>query len=162
MIVALSFVHHSTMVLFFCGGLSFLHKHSQLQNFSFPSPQTVSSQPTAVPALVCSQNPTLQYSAFTTTSGHPSQAGACRVVAWTICTGLTLSCLPQTALLWAPKGPFCSSWTLHWWGGFHRCKNLSSPSAPCQGLRSHHSSYPLPFPFFLSYLVLWGSFLSFY
>ena len=79
--VALSFVHHSTMVLFFCDGLSFLHKHSQLQNFSLPSPQTVSSQPIAVTFLVCSRNPTLQYSASTTTSGHPSPAGACRVVA---------------------------------------------------------------------------------
>ena len=81
MMVALSFVHHSTMVLFFCGGLSFLHKHSQLQNFSLQSPHSVSSQPTVVPFLVCSQNPTLQYSASMTTSGHLSQAGACRVVA---------------------------------------------------------------------------------
>lgn len=61
--VALPFVHHSTMVLFFCDGLSFRHKHSQLQNFSLPSPQTVSSQPTAVPSHVLS-NPHVAVCSF--------------------------------------------------------------------------------------------------
>ena len=39
MVVTLLFAHHSTMALFFCGSLGFLHEHSQLQR---------SSQPTAV------------------------------------------------------------------------------------------------------------------
>ena len=42
----------------------------------------------------------------------PSQAGARRAVARTICVGLSLSCLQQTscwALLRAPKLPFCPS-----------------------------------------------------
>ena len=50
-VAALPFVHHSTMALCFHGRLGFLHKHSQLQIFSLPSLQAVSSQPTAVLSL---------------------------------------------------------------------------------------------------------------
>ena len=129
--VALSFVHHSTMVLFFSDGLSFLHKHSQLQNFSLPAPQTVSSQSTVVPSRVLS-NPHVRVHSF-----HDHQ--------WTPISGWGMqgcsanhlhrsqTSLPQTTLLWAPEVPFCSSWTLHWWGGFYRFRNLSSPSLHARG-----------------------------
>ena len=49
-----------------------------------------------------------QHLALICTSGYPSQAETCRVVTWTICVGLTLSCLPQTScwtLLRVPEPP---------------------------------------------------------
>ena len=49
--VAQLFVCHSMMALLFCSSLGFLHKHSHLWSSSLPSPQAVSSQPTAVPSL---------------------------------------------------------------------------------------------------------------
>ena len=46
--VALPFTCHSTMALHFHGGLGFLQEHSQMWSSSLPSPQAVSTQPTAV------------------------------------------------------------------------------------------------------------------
>ena len=48
---ALSFARPSAIAICFCGSLGFLHEHSQLQSSSLPSPQAISSQPTAVPSL---------------------------------------------------------------------------------------------------------------
>ena len=50
-VVALSFAHHSTMVIHFYGSPGFLHEHSQLQIYSLLFLQVVSSQPTAVLSL---------------------------------------------------------------------------------------------------------------
>ena len=49
-IVALALVRHLTMVLHFCSHQGFLHECSQLWSSLLPSPQAVSSQPTAVPS----------------------------------------------------------------------------------------------------------------
>ena len=96
-VVALPFVNHSTMALYFYGGPHFLHEHSWLQISSFLSLQAVSSQPTSVPPQVCYPNSTLQRPVPMHTCGHPSQAGVCKAVAQTSCVSLTLSCLPQTS-----------------------------------------------------------------
>ena len=89
--------YHSTVVPFFYGSLSFLHKHSWLWMTSLSTPQAVSSQSTAVLPRVCSPIPTFQLSAPVCTSGHTSQSGVCRAVAWTVCIDLTLFCLPQVS-----------------------------------------------------------------
>ena len=97
---------HSTIVLHFYGSQGFFCKHSCLQSSSLPSLQAVSSQPTAVLSpSVCSPNTMFQLPAPFCTGGHTSQAWVCRAVAWTICVGLTLSCLPQTWLLCSPLSP---------------------------------------------------------
>ena len=97
---ALSFVCHSTVVLCFCGDLGFLHKHSWLWSSSLPSPQAVSSQPTAVTSLGLLSKPHVPAPSLSAHWQTPSQPGVRRAVAWTICVGLTLSCLPQTGC-WA-------------------------------------------------------------
>lgn len=63
--VALPFARHSTMVLLCCGGLGFVHEHSQLRSSSLLSPQAVSLQPTLVSPRVCSPNPTFHHPAPT-------------------------------------------------------------------------------------------------
>ena len=55
--VVLPPAHHSTVAPCFYGSLGFLHKHSQLQVTSLPSPLAVSSQPTAVLPLGLFSNP---------------------------------------------------------------------------------------------------------
>ena len=94
---ALPLAHHSTMVLHFYGILSFLHKNSRLQISLLLSHQAVSSQPTTVLSLGLFSKPHVPASSPLCTSGHTSQAEACRAVVRTICVSLTLSCLPQTS-----------------------------------------------------------------
>ena len=66
------------------------------------------------------------------------------------------SVLPATGgllgFLWA-EAALCPSWSPCWWGGFPRCRTCSSPSAPCQGCRSHSTSSPLPFTLFFSFIL---------
>ena len=109
--------HHWTIMLHFCHILGFLQEHSWLQSSSLPSPQAFSLQPTSVLSPGLFSKPCIPASAPLSTGGYPSQAGAHRVVAWTICVGLTLSCLPQTRygpLFWASEAPCWSSWSPCW------------------------------------------------
>ena len=46
---------------------------------------------------ICSLNPMSQHAALAHAGGCRSQAKVHRVVAWAICIGLTLSCLPQAS-----------------------------------------------------------------
>lgn len=90
---ALPLVYHSTMVFPFCGNLGFLHEHFPLWSYLFTSPhrQQQSLHP------VCSPNTTFQHPAPTHICGHPSETGVHRAEAWTICIGLSLSCLSPTS-----------------------------------------------------------------
>ena len=76
----------------------FLPQALRLRISSFPSPQAVSSQQQQSSPQICSLNPTFQHPAPVHTGRHKSQAGAHSVVAWTICVGLTLSCLTHRLL----------------------------------------------------------------
>ena len=101
---ALPFTGHSTMVICSCDGWGFLHKHSYLRNSSLSSLQTVSSQPTAVESQGLLSKSHFPVPDPVCPCRHLSQVRVCRAVAWTICVGFTLSCLPPTghcALLWA-------------------------------------------------------------
>lgn len=130
---ALPFTGHSTAVICSCDG--FLHKHSCLG--TPPShPQTVSSQPTAVPlpesALQIS--PSSARPPCVCPCRHLSQVRVCRAVAWTTCVGFAVSCLPD----W----PLCSPLTSrHPYVPADLCMgertslnggNLSLPSTPHQ------------------------------
>lgn len=58
---------------------------------------------------------------------------------------------PVVALSFGPLKLFlCPSWSPHQCGDLAQCKNLSSPSAPSQGCKSHPASSFLPFSFILS------------
>ena len=81
------------------------------------------------------------------TNRHKSQAGVCWSMAWTICVGLTLSCLPHTShfiLLQQPQ------MLLSVPTDFHIDKRVSldtgiSPLLHPQGHGSHSASHPLFF-----------------
>ena len=144
--VATPFASHSAMVLPFCGGPCFLHEHSWLWSTLLSFSQVSLHRQDQCPLRVCSANCTFQ---------HPVLVWrACRSVARTICVGLTLSCPPQTscwACFWVPEAPLLSSPC--WRGDSPRCRNLSSPSAPCQGCRFYPASSPLHFPFFFFFVL---------
>ena len=95
-IVALPLVCNSAVSLWFYGSLSFFHKHPWLWSSLLPSLQSVSLHLTAAHHRVCSPNPMFQCSASIHNGRPTSQAGACRIVAWTFSGCLILSCLPQT------------------------------------------------------------------
>ena len=54
------FTGHLTMMLSFYGGLGFFHERSWLLRPTLQPLQAVSTQPTAVPSLVCPLNPMFQ------------------------------------------------------------------------------------------------------
>ena len=159
-------MRHSAVEPCFYGSLGFLHKHSCMRISSLPSPQAVSSQPTAVlPLGLLSNSHVPALSLRVHRRAHVPVWGAqgcgtdrmCRshsvlsATDWPFHTPLTASDAP---LLSQRISPSVRGRPQMW-------ESLLCFSSP-QGCRSHPTSSPLLFPFFLSaYLVMRGSFLSF-
>lgn len=95
--------------------------------------QAVFSQPTALSSLGWLSKPTFQHPDLLCSRRYKAQAGKRRAAAQTMCTVLTLPCLPQTTLygvpLGYPKGPFLSQLIFPPSGGFSECGDLLLPSA---------------------------------
>ena len=132
--VVLPFGHHSTTLLCFSGGSGFLHKHPVCRAPpSRLSPQDVSSQPIAVLCLGLLSKPHISGPSPRVQWWTPRSGLGSRAVVSTVCSGLTLSCLPLT-------GAASSS---------HKRMRLPSvPVSSPKGCRSHPTSSPLPFPSF--------------
>ena len=95
--VVLPFGHHSTTLLCFSGGSGFLHKHPVCRAPpSLLSPQDVSSRPTAVLCLGLLSKPHISGPSPRVQWWTPRSGLGSRAVVSTVCSGLTLSCLPLT------------------------------------------------------------------
>lgn len=129
-----------------------LQEYSWLQSSALPSPQTVSSQPTAVsfPDLLF----TLPLRTLADT--HLRHPMGCAGL-WDICVGFPLSCLPVTGCCSLPRAPklsFSPSWWPCWWGASPDARPSSKFHSP-PGMQPHSACSILPFPFFFlsSYLI---------
>lgn len=95
---------HPAMALGFYGSLGFLSEHSRLQASLLPSPQAVSSQPTAAPFMILLSSLRIPAPIPMCTGGPCLKLGFAGL--WTICVALTLCCLSaQDWLLCSPLGP---------------------------------------------------------
>ena len=156
---------HSAVVPCFYGSLGFLHKHSRLPISSLPSPQAVSSQPTAVlpPGLLSNPHvPALSPRVHRQTHAPVWGTHACGTDR--LCRSHSVPSAtdqPFHPPLTASDAPLLSQVILPSVRGLPWMREPLCFSFP-EGHRSCPTFCPLIFPFFLSsYPVMQASFLSF-